>query len=107
MSETPTNRKRTVGEELFLIHLSRFKEATEADYDHEDRPPRKPAMTVGEELWRIHCKRSQGLPQEEEEDEPPQKKSKEDYEKDSNKGSEVDRKEHRVIHLRNRDVSIP
>ena len=108
MSEAP--EKQTVGESLFLVHLSRTGKdgPREDDYDHEDirRPFRSPSMTVGEELWRIHCKRSAGT--EFERDEMPDEG--ESIRKKS-KITAASRKEKmsttRVISLRNRDVPVP
>ena len=64
MSEAPSKEKRSVGEELFLVHLNRYKEKRAEDFDHDPKPPRKVDMTVGEELWRVHCKRQRGIEEE-------------------------------------------
>ena len=58
--------KPTVGEELFLVHLSRFarEERDPNDFDREAIHT-VTGKTVGEELWEIHCKRMQGLDDEE------------------------------------------
>lgn len=50
--------KPTVGEELFLVHLSR-KVPPEEDFDIDS--PRKRSRSVGEELWGVHLKRTEGL----------------------------------------------
>ena len=77
--------EKTLGEELFLVHLSRFQknEPSPEDFDRyqeyypdnntgkksqKESLPRyrfplentSRRMSVGEELWRIHCKRNQG-----------------------------------------------
>ena len=49
--------KKTVGEELWLIHLKRHTPTLE-DYDV---PKRKRAKSIGQELYQIHLKRSQGV----------------------------------------------
>jgi hypothetical protein len=73
--------KKTAGEELFLVHLSRA-EATgpdPADFDREtssgslrerrrrgssfvmlDNDDEEGVPTPGEELWKVHCKRCEG-----------------------------------------------
>jgi hypothetical protein len=67
--------KKTPGEELFLVHLSRkgAAEPEPADFDRE-RGPGQPANrrspsvsadedapTPGEELWKVHCRRFEGI----------------------------------------------
>jgi hypothetical protein len=99
--------KKTPGEELYLVHLSRFNKLprSENDFDHETKEPRKRSFSAGEELWQIHLKRSAGLdPAADEDKEPstiPTKKIK--------VGTPVTKKipKLRVIHLRNRNVKIP
>ena len=49
--------KKTIGEELWLIHLKRHI-TTPEDYDV---PKRKRTKSIGEELYQIHLKRSQGV----------------------------------------------
>lgn len=50
-------RKKTAGEELWLIHLKRHIPSPE-DYDV---PKRKRTRSIGEELYQIHLKRSRGV----------------------------------------------
>ena len=104
MSEAADD-KRTVGEELFLVHLSRYNATGPSgeDFDHEEKEPepRERSMSVGEELWRVHCKRNQGVESEEDksEDEVPAKKAK------VTKGTPPRKKtSSRTINLRNRVV---
>jgi len=102
MSEA-ADEKRTLGEELFRVHLSRYSAAgpSEGDYDREEKEPepRERTMSVGEELWRVHCKRIQGVESEEDETEVPAKKTK------VTKGSPRRKKaSSRTINLRNRVV---
>jgi predicted ribonuclease toxin of YeeF-YezG toxin-antitoxin module len=60
---------RTTGEELFLVHLSRYKQPLPDDYDRDGAITKKErSMSAGEELWEIHCRRSQGRAAEEEEE---------------------------------------
>lgn len=57
----PAKQPTTVGEELFLVHLSREtpdERLAERDIDGQ---PRKRSRSVGEELFEIHLKRSQGF----------------------------------------------
>jgi hypothetical protein len=99
--------KKTPGEELYLVHLSRFSKLprSENDFDHETKEPRKRTFSAGEELWQIHLKRSAGLDPEADEDKEPTiltaKKLK--------VGRPATKKNAklRVIHLRNRNVKIP
>ena len=86
VEETP----RTVGEELYLVHLSRFSNPDPDDYDHDNMIVAKEdgkvivkhhsknvadddgsgkETTKGEELWQVHCKRQQGCPDDDEEKE--------------------------------------
>lgn len=59
MSEESNGGKVTLGEELFLVHLSRSGDPTTEDFDHDEEILHHvPVMTVGEELWRIHLKRN-------------------------------------------------
>jgi hypothetical protein len=110
MTEEATSEdgKRTLGEELYLVHLSRFNklERSETDFDHEDKEPRKRSLSAGEELWNVHLKRSAGLDLEGDEDKEPStiettKKLKVEKPVVTKKISA------HVIHLRNRDVKIP
>lgn len=51
--------KRTVGEELFLVHLKRkAPKDEEEDYDEEPPIERKRKSSIGEELYQVHLKRS-------------------------------------------------
>lgn len=63
MGEAP--KKGTLGEELFMVHLSRMSDKTEDDFDSEFKQTHTPQTTLGESLWQVHLKRSAGL-----EDEP-------------------------------------
>jgi hypothetical protein len=107
VSANTDDSKRTPGEELYLVHLSRFSKLprSENDFDHETKEPRKRSFSAGEELWQIHLKRSAGLdPEADVDKEPstiPTKKIK--------VGTPVTKKipKPRVIHLRNRNVKIP
>jgi hypothetical protein len=103
---TTDDNKKTPGEELYLVHLSRFNKLprSENDFDHETKEPRKRSFSAGEELWQIHLKRSAGLdPEADVDKEPtiPTKKIK--------VGTTVTKRipKLRVIHLRNRNVKIP
>mmetsp|Transcript_10406 Transcript_10406/g.22945 ORF Transcript_10406/g.22945 Transcript_10406/m.22945 type:complete len:136 (-) Transcript_10406:344-751(-) len=53
--------RKTVGEELFLVHLSRFSERSPDDYDREKPAHRSIERSVGEELWQVHCQRMKGV----------------------------------------------
>jgi hypothetical protein len=89
--------KRTLGEELFLVHLHRANGGA----DDHDVPPHARTKTIGEELYEIHLKRSQGvepdydLPKEPEEQDKPIKKN---SPKRNNSGGG------HTLSLRNRDV---
>jgi len=69
--------KRSVGEELYLVHLSRFgnEEPDPEDYDREvevlekKKEEQEGHLTAGEQLWLVHCKRKQGCDDEDEDDE--------------------------------------
>ena len=52
---SPTNQ-RTVGEELFLVHLHR-----QLQEEDDTIIPRIRSRSVGEELYEIHLKRAQGI----------------------------------------------
>jgi hypothetical protein len=100
--------KKTPGEELYLVHLSRFSKLprSENDFDHETKEPRKRSFSAGEELWQIHLKRSAGLDPEADEDKEPTIAT---VTKKLKVGRPVTKKipKLRVIHLRNRNVKIP
>jgi hypothetical protein len=137
-SKTNSDRnqeRRTVGEELFLVHLSRASaaEPDPADFDREtkakavaaaasatkkkakpksgkpsddeDLPP-----TPGEELWKVHCKRFKGSDDDDadgdEEEAGGTKPEGTVKEKRGIIGSAAARDDERVLHLRNRDVAI-
>lgn len=52
--------KRSIGEELFLVHLKRKSpEDDEEDHDEEEKHVRRRVgKSIGEELYQIHLKRS-------------------------------------------------
>jgi hypothetical protein len=52
--------KPSVGEELFLVHLSRGKGKVSGIDDLDIENPRKRSRSVGEELWEVHLKRTEG-----------------------------------------------
>jgi hypothetical protein len=114
-STTDEHDKRTLGEELYLVHLSRFNklERSETDYDHEAKEPRKRSLSAGEELWQVHLKRSAGLDLEADEDKEPstigtKKKLKVETPVTKKSPTPIAKKgPTRVIHLRNRNVKIP
>jgi hypothetical protein len=102
-SKQDQGKKKTLGEELFLVHLSRCQKDDES-LDYDTPRPRSlstsSAVSRGEELWNVHCKRMEGWEEAEEEVEAPptQKKAKKSTQEDVNHG--------RTIHLRSRDVSV-
>mmetsp|Transcript_16903 Transcript_16903/g.35008 ORF Transcript_16903/g.35008 Transcript_16903/m.35008 type:complete len:133 (+) Transcript_16903:206-604(+) len=49
---------RTVGEELYLVHLRRLLHEED---DHDSFPRKRRSSSVGEELWEVHRRRSQGV----------------------------------------------
>ena len=53
------NKKKTIGEELWLVHLKRYRINPE-DYDTIP-PKRKRSKSIGQELYDVHLKRCQGL----------------------------------------------
>jgi hypothetical protein len=55
-------KTKTVGEELYLVHLRRHEgeEPRPEDFDFEN-PPKKRSYSAGEELWNVHMKRVRGL----------------------------------------------
>ena len=55
--------KPTIGEELFLVHLSRHKGETpsEDDFDRESPRKRLKSESIGEELWNVHVRRNMGM----------------------------------------------
>ena len=71
MSKAPdkTTTTRTRGEELYLVHLTRYEPSPD-DFDVDGiRKNRPRSMSAGEELWDIHCRRSRNRIEEEEEKE--------------------------------------
>jgi hypothetical protein len=54
---SPGTQKRSIGEELFLVHLSRQR----SDEDGDTILLRNRARSVGEELYEIHLKRARGM----------------------------------------------
>jgi hypothetical protein len=119
MSEEATEKK-TLGEELFLVHLSRQTHTlpTADDFDHEDRKQRDTDRrpSIGEELWHVHCKRAVGTIMDEDLDEDdnlkaPAKKSatKKQVQKvfqEPHEGAQAKVDDKVIHHLRNRDVTI-
>jgi hypothetical protein len=59
MSEKSSAKINTPGEELYLVHLSRYHPSPE-DFDHDGPTKRERSMSAGEELWELHCRRSNG-----------------------------------------------
>ncbi|GKY92637.1 hypothetical protein MPSEU_000233800 [Mayamaea pseudoterrestris] len=63
---------KTKGEELFLVHLTRYQQPSPEDFDRDGEGScsrKERSMSAGEELWEIHCRRSRNRAEEEEEDE--------------------------------------
>jgi hypothetical protein len=62
---SPSHCQKTLGEELFLVHLDRFskQQPSPDDFDREKSKQASEATsaTVGEELWMLHCKRRKTL----------------------------------------------
>jgi hypothetical protein len=108
MSEEPEENKncgKTIGEELFLVHLSRKKSDAigkiEDDVDHDViQRTKEPEMSPGEELWHIHCKRAEGHLDEDY----PSKKLRNDKTKPQK--AHKTRLDDRVIRLRNREIKV-
>lgn len=101
--------KKSVGEELFLVHLSRHKGEAPSEEDFDFESPRKKARapSIGEELWYVHCKRNEGMEPDADED----ATSKESKMVSKTKKTRTDSKSKPgrcvakgVLHLRNRDV---
>ena len=53
------NRKKTIGEELWLVYLKRYHPTPE-DVDLPERRTKR-KKTIGQELYEVHLKRCQGL----------------------------------------------
>jgi hypothetical protein len=109
MSESSNNDTRTIGEQLYLVHLNRFNklERNADDFDHEEttKEPRGRSFSAGEELWQVHLRRSAGL-------EPDDDKEEDAIAKRARVGTPESkthkkRKSTRVIHLRNRNIKVP
>eukprot|EP00586_Coscinodiscus_wailesii_P013680 CAMPEP_0172491654 /NCGR_PEP_ID=MMETSP1066-20121228/22533_1 /TAXON_ID=671091 /ORGANISM="Coscinodiscus wailesii, Strain CCMP2513" /LENGTH=125 /DNA_ID=CAMNT_0013260815 /DNA_START=114 /DNA_END=491 /DNA_ORIENTATION=+ len=65
VQELITQRKRTVGEELYLVHLQRSHHHSNSEDSEDDRDvmidvPRKRSRSMGDELFSVHLKRSEG-----------------------------------------------
>jgi hypothetical protein len=54
-------KPKSLGEELYLVHLQRVAGVTPEEEDFDTLTPRKRAHSLGEELWDVHLKRSHGL----------------------------------------------
>ena len=109
--KSDTSCRRSVGEELYLVHLRREQGRERSEDDFDCATPRKRAHSVGEELWDIHLKRSRGLDPDVDAEDPPSSTSppKEvDATKEVSKGAaaEEQHKAQRCMHLRNRDVPV-
>ena len=110
MSEAPSGK--TVGEELFLVHLSRVgKEGPgvdDLDLDIKQEAHNRTGMSVGDELWRVHCKRSNGMEFESDEDPAEGTPSKKKVKKATKVVASTKKSPYttKVIHLRNRDVEV-
>jgi hypothetical protein len=131
-SNGDNQEKRTVGEELFLVHLNRASavEPDPTDFDRETKategavsPTAKTKAkskqkgakksddqdlpTPGEELWKVHCKRFKGS--DDGEDDVDADAKLEGVKGASGLiggGGSVAHDDGRVLHLRNRDVAI-
>eukprot|EP01083_Nonionella_stella_P105901 304911_1 len=55
------NRKRTVGEELYLVYLKRSQGQEDEDEEQVEPIRRRRKISIGEELYSVHLRRSQGL----------------------------------------------
>lgn len=62
MNTNDNNRKRTVGEELYLVYLKRSQGQEEEEEEEVEPIRRRRKISIGEELYSVHLKRSQGLP---------------------------------------------
>lgn len=101
MAPNPTlPAKRTVGEELFLVHLSRQDPEDIVTDKDGVFPQRKRSKSIGEELFDVHLKRVAGV--DPDYDEPTKKPEA----KKTTKKKQASPSAH-VIHLRNRDVPPP
>lgn len=107
MNESSSHDEKTLGEELFLVHLSRFnkKEPSEDDFDHDYPVPRKRTMSAGDELWQVHLKRSTGTEVDNDEEETDANKRLKVNEKKTQ--APTRKRSTRVISLRNRKVKVP
>jgi hypothetical protein len=130
-SDKQEEAKRTVGEELFLVHLNRAStaEPDPADFDRDKKegttgatPKGKSTKkkggkssassssssdealhTPGEELWKVHCKRFKGSDDDEDTIDRADRKRQGVH---IEEGKDTARDDGRVLHLRNRDVAL-
>jgi len=109
--ELGVDGKPTLGEELFLVHLSRHKNEapSEDDFDHD--LPRKRARSIGEELWEVHMQRSKGLEPDFDVALPKERKNRHTPRKNNRKSNlkkpaRCSERLAGVLHLRNRDVKL-
>ena len=104
MSKTAAQNKRSLGEELFLVHLHR--QTPEDAYADRDDPvlegQRKRSRSVGEELYEVFLRRSEGT---EPDYDLPATTS--DAKKKATKPKKKTVGPAHVLHLRNRDVPPP
>lgn len=60
-SNNHMSHKKTIGEELYQVHLRRKTAERVDSSDNKHDTARKGTKSIGEELFHIHLKRSQGL----------------------------------------------
>ena len=118
-SETPktetlgkNGKPLTVGEELFLVHLSRHEGGIPLE-DFDSDNPRKRSRSIGEELWEVHLKRMKDAEPDDDKEVPPVAQSKAPKPNRSVKSKNLKASSvwssagaDTVYHLRNRDVLI-
>jgi hypothetical protein len=131
-SDNQEEAKRTVGEELFLVHLNRASaaEPDPADFDRDKKEGTTGAATTkskstkkkvgksstssssssdegfhtpGEELWKVHCKRFKGSDDDEDIIDRVDRKREGVH---IEEGKHTARDDGRVLHLRSRDVAL-
>ena len=56
-ASSDSNKHKTPGEELYLVHLRRIREEED---DHDYLPRKRRSSSVGEELWEVHRRRNLG-----------------------------------------------
>ena len=103
--------KPTIGEELFLVHLSRHQgeQPSEEDFDYECPRKKQRSVSVGEELWNVHMCRNKGMEQDFDE-EPSGNSISTQRTRKTRAGSKSSKPERcsgrlaSVLHLRSRDV---